>query len=367
MESVAPRQMRSTLMLLVVASTVPVRATDVADGAAHFVAHNHSLDARVGLRWLAQQSPRYPFWMAVPYKSRAAWQAWQPNEMIWERGKFHDEKEARLARAIFYAHCPTRPQRLVVDVGSNTGFFALLAAASGCRSVAFEGAPLIADVLKISRDVNGFRDRFTIINRIVSHERQVGWNGWNAVAASDVKQFEASAISKSKPNAKRDGSPMKMVDAGGAVAISDVVSSDVLYLKMDVEGHEPSAYESARRVLDAHTVFYLLFEVTYYAAPQFTHDSYRPMLTDLLRRGYRLYHLQAMEPDQFPRRGAITSAGCSRKSSGEKQTATCKAELDAWLDIRMKKCKASIHKVHAISCQLDIFATHPVAKWPVRG
>jgi len=352
-------------MLMLLVTTSSVRATDVADGAAHFAAHNHSLDARIGLRWLAQQSPRHPFWMAVPYKSRAAWQAWQPNEMIWERGRFHDEKEAQLARAIFYAHCPTSYQRLVVDVGSNTGFFALLAAASGCRSVAFEGAPLIADVLKISRDVNGFGDRFTIINRIVSHERQVAWNGWNAVAASDVKQFEASAISKTKPNAKRDGSPMKMVNEGGAVAISDVVSSDVLYLKMDVEGHEPSAYESARRVLEEHTVFYLLFEVTYYAAPHFTHDSYRPMLTDLLRRGYRLYHLQSMEPDRFPRRGAITSVGCLSKSTGQKETSICRAQMDAWLDIQVMKCKASINKVRAISCQLDIFATHPLAKWPV--
>ena len=115
-------------LLLLVGTSTSAHAAAVADAAAHFSAHNRSIDSRIGLRWLAHQSPQHPFWMAVPYKSRAAWQAWQPNERIWEQGQFHDTKEALLARAIFYQRCPVlgrsgqyqRPQ-LVVDVGSNTG------------------------------------------------------------------------------------------------------------------------------------------------------------------------------------------------------------------------------------------------------
>jgi len=331
----------------------------LADAAAHFISNNRSTDARIGLRWLAHQSPRYPFWMAVPYKSRAAWQAWYPNENVWERGRFHDEKEALLARAIFYDRCPTNSQQLVVDVGSNTGFFALMAAASGCRAVAFEGAPLIADVLTISRNINDFNDRLTIINRIVSHERKVGWNGWNAVAASDVAQFDSSSISKVKSNAKRDGSPMRLVEEGGAVAISDIVDSDVLYLKMDVEGHEPSVFESARRVFDHHVVSYILFEVTYYVAPQTLDKNYAPMVANLLSRGYHLYHLQAMEPVRFPRRGAITSAACRKDAS-------CQAQFTTWFNARLRKCPGTIGRDHATTCQLDIFAVHPLAKWPIR-
>lgn len=234
----------------------------------------------------------------------------------------------------------------------------MLAVASGCRAVAFEGAPLIADVVRISRDMNGFGDRLTIVNRIVSDERNVGWNGWNAVAASDVAQFESSAISKVKANAKRDGSPMKLVEDGGAVAIADVVREDVLYLKMDVEGHEPSAFRSAKRVFETHTISYLLFEVTYYAAPRFTDGDYAPMIADLLRRGYRLYHLQAMEPVRFPRRGAITSTACRRDAS-------CQAQLSLWLKVQLKKCQGAIKLTRATTCQLDIFAVHPRAQWPL--
>ena len=111
-------------------------------------------------------------------------------------------------------------------------------------------------------------------------------------------------------------------------------------------------------MLDVHTVLYLLFEVTYYMAPKFRDSEYKPMLSDLLRRGYRFYQLQAMGPMSSPRRGAITSARCSRRSE-------CEDELGAWLKTRISGCRGAIDLKKATTCQLDIFAVHPKATWPI--
>lgn len=291
---------------------------------------------RVGLRYM--QAEDKPFWMTVPYKIPL--QASDINEQVWDKGSFYVDTEAECARKIMSTFC--NPAGLVLDIGANSGYFSLLAAASGCRAFAFE--PVIDHVyfIELSAALNGFHDRIQVFNKIVSNMKNVAFNGW--VASSSDASFAMNADQQNKEKAEQEQSSMKTVSKGATVAVDEVVKEDVLYMKVDVEGFEPSVFASAQHLLRHHTVRYILFEMTYYFY-KWTDADYLKILELLDGYGYRLYHIEAVHPIKNPQ-GTLPQGEIGLKRWFDGLKATCDVQ--------------SIHY-----CQANIFAVHSQAKWPL--
>ncbi|PNW78234.1 hypothetical protein CHLRE_09g386756v5 [Chlamydomonas reinhardtii] len=143
-----------------------------------------------------------------------------------------------------FCHHPSQ-RRLVLDVGSNIGYFALLAAAQGCKAQAFDGSLVSLGYLHMSVALNQFQDRVQIFPALVSNTSVVTFDGWNV-------------------NAKGTTSPPGVTT--DVIRIDDVAKEPVLYAKVDVEGWEPSAFATAHRLFtNPRTApWYLFFELTYY-------------------------------------------------------------------------------------------------------
>ena len=309
---------------------------------------------RVGLRYMIHDSPRNPFWMAVPYKMKAAWQANNVNDKIWDLGIMHDRREAQIARAVFSTQCDSarKVQPLVADVGANSGFFSLLALAHGCRASAYEPIDLISRFIQLSVKMNdGFAARFKLYQKIVSAGRNLITNGW--MVRTPGKDEDGASFSAKKKQLHS----FRRVASTSTVSLDDTIDEDVLYLKVDVEGHEPSVFESAQRLLATRRVSYLLFECTYYIR-EFGHRShlYVSIMRSLESQGFLLYHLQGMSinnPTQV-HKGMSDVQGRIQNSSD-------------WFAPVAAACASRVMKTGISFCQLDIFAVHRSAQWPIRS
>jgi FkbM family methyltransferase len=126
-----------------------------------------------------------------------------------------------------------RPGMRCIDVGAQTGFFtglmATLAGPGGAVD-AFEPMP----------------DNFALL------ERNVAENEWHTVRAHHVAAsnkpgaLEMSRVSQMYVAGRVDGAPLVTVPT---VRIDDVVSTPVDVVKLDIEGHEPSALAGMSRLL----------------------------------------------------------------------------------------------------------------------
>ena len=166
-------------------------------------------------------------------------------------------------------------QRLVLDVGANSGFFTMLAAAYGCRVVAFEPHGTWASLMQLSVAANGFGDRVVIHNAVATNETAVVYDGWHAVAppgvdtspqpedvARDARWWKGAGRGNRRGRGSAAQQVMRLANA--TVRVDAVVSNseEVLYMKVDVEGHEPSVLSSARWLLATQRVRFLFFEAT---------------------------------------------------------------------------------------------------------
>jgi len=329
----------------------------VADGQQRY---NFTGSRKIGVRQLSptakHPSDFQPFWMAVPIRYPRGPTI---NDIVWTDGRFYVPREQAIASAVMGPLCK-QPLRgggshaapLVVDVGANTGYFSLLAAACGCRARAFEPRTDMASFIQLSARFNGWGpERLTLFNKVVTHEKNIKFDGWNAIASDQTLSAGAlrrcRAGSKCATDAAAKDSRMASF-RNAAVGIDEVVSEDVLYLKVDVEGHEPSALHSARLLLTSATVHYILFEVTYFLFGVFSTPKYIKLLLWLQRLGYTLYHVETGSLLASP-----SSARLPPTASG----------ITNWLEVRAKACNPQA----VTFCQAgNIFAVHPKALWPLR-
>jgi hypothetical protein len=138
-----------------------------------------------------------------------------------------------------------------VDIGSQLGWFTLLAASCGLHTVAYEADAVNAETLGRSMKLNGWGDRVDII------EERIG------------------------PNTET-------LTGGERIAVA----------KIDVEGAEPDAVRMLWPLIEAGRVDNLLIEMS----PCF-HDGYPKLAADLIGVGYRMHMLPGKKtpPDRFER------------------------------------------------------------------
>lgn len=299
---------------------------------------SRSSDIRVGMRYLTAEA--FPFWMVVPYNMSLP--AGDINEKVWDTGHFYYSLESDIAKKILNTQCTSNfnlPQ-LMVDVGANTGYFALLASSSGCHAIAVEPYKLHTEFLELSKTINGFSTRMKIVPKIVSNEAAVSFDGWSA---SPVNGKGTAKVNEMTATGIQDQAAIHQ--ANSLIRLDDLVQEDVLYLKIDVEGHEPSVFASASDLFVHHVVKYVLFEMTYYLHG-WKDLEYLKVLELLLDQKFKLFHLEAVRPLEEPGRTLPST----------------KDGANEWLQmIKSKECDPSVRHF----CQLNIFAVHPQAQWPL--
>ncbi len=150
------------------------------------------------------------------------------------------------------------PDKLVVDVGANVGYFSAIAAADGCSVVSFEPVPRNVRALHASaRAMLALRQ-----------QRQGGLN-WTIYrnAVSDVTggqvQLETAHATVNAGNYKINTGGASVVGSFSAttVRLDDVIHQDVAFLKIDTEGYEAYVIAGAARLFHTHRVHVVVLEL----------------------------------------------------------------------------------------------------------
>lgn len=131
------------------------------------------------------------------------------------------------------------PDSLLLDIGSQIGWFSLLAASQGVNSIAFDADPEPLYLLGSSAALNGWNDRISREQlRVGPDTEEMKWSG-----------------------------PIRLV-------------------KVDVEGAEDQAIRMLQPLITAQVIDYLLIEIS----PVFA-DYYGDLMVDVTQAGYRPYLL----------------------------------------------------------------------------
>lgn len=141
------------------------------------------------------------------------------------------------------------PGGLMIDVGANYGYFALLWASlhPANRAIAFEPAPANAAALSANIADNGFASRIEVIPAAVGRERG------EVRFSQNTEQSGWSRISETEANGQ--ALPLVTLDeslpaARGAIAL----------LKIDTEGHDWAVLEGASGLFASRRVEVVVFE-----------------------------------------------------------------------------------------------------------
>lgn len=137
-----------------------------------------------------------------------------------------------------------KPQSLIVDIGSNTGYFSLISLAFNCNVIAIEANPVYKKYIDSSIEINDFnKSNFTYYENFASDSKtDIVFDGWSGVEG--IRNENGLSIIK-------------------PIALDDICNNDILLLKIDVEGAEPSVFRSAKNLISNKKIKYIIFELTY--------------------------------------------------------------------------------------------------------
>ena len=176
-------------------------------------------------------------------------------------------------------------KRLTLDVGTNLGFFTNAMLALGCHVWGFEMQPTALSLVQTSACLNKFTHRLELTLGAVSDK------------AERLKMIDASAgnlggIFILKEN---DTSPFVEVESQRLDVLLKDVNESILVMKMDIEGHEPTALKGASRLFEKRMVHNIILEVS----PLVTGiDSAVDMLRQLWQHGFTRVHELHFTPPQ---------------------------------------------------------------------
>jgi len=205
---------------------------------------------------------------------------------------------------------------LVLDVGANLGWFTSYSSAAGCKVIGVEPQPRMLTLINVTLGLNDMnsrldkysndaankkyptmRDRVTILNNIVntdtSQRLKIVYNNGACWACSWV----ASAGPEEQSTNEQFVIP--------PIRLDSVIKQDVLLMKIDIEGYEVRALESAWSSLQKYNVKNILVEWT----PKRWNglhnlDKGTQMLEQLYDIGYTIRHYDLRM--EYPKEGLAT-------------------------------------------------------------
>ena len=159
---------------------------------------------------------------------------------------------------------------LFLDVGANLGVHAVYMARLGCRVIAFEMQPKLADLMRTSLYLNGLDDRVTLINQPVYDIPKTLYFVPIPGNLGGTNVYE-SRTGRSNEVAKE------------AVRIDDVVKERIDLMKIDVEGAEIHALRSMSNLFAKNLVGDIFIEIW---------GSYHEPVNFLFEQGFAPYRVR---------------------------------------------------------------------------
>jgi len=216
----------------------------------------------------------HPFWLVIPGMGSNV-HADNINSELFAEGMIKSfAMEDRLATSIYKRYCKSSAKNLVVDIGSNIGWYSALAIAHGCRAITVDGAKDALMYYAATVEMNGWHKKSSIVNSVVTNQREgtFVFNGWNTFSKDE------SLSLKEKASLYTSQTPRRMDSLVG----DEVVA----YLKVDIEGHEPDGFSSGKILFHTqHTqnkILNVLFEFTYRLSGKSLHNEYKQHVFDML-------------------------------------------------------------------------------------
>jgi len=218
--------------------------------------------------------PPFVATLAHPHLEAASADVYQNDDM--------EKPTGRMFRYLLEKNCLLDDKRaLVVDAGANLGYFSTYAASMGCSVISVEPQPRLLPIINLSKRVNSFQDRMYVYNNIISDNRvdklKINYDTgmcWGCSVVTPAQPGEKSGLGK------------YIIDA---IRLDDVILGDTLLLKVDVEGFEVMAIESANETLEQFTISNILVEWT---PKRWKHSVERgtKLLEKLYDIGYTIRH-----------------------------------------------------------------------------
>ena len=135
----------------------------------------------------------------------------------------------------------------MIDIGAHLGYFGLMSASCGCFVTAVEPNLLHRDLIRLAAHANSWGPRFDVVGQVVSNGTAVGFDGFRVVQSEAKGSLNTEELST-----------MSLTEIIGRGGDGD---DSVLFMKIDVEGHEAAVLESASR-RDLARIGHLYVEVT---------------------------------------------------------------------------------------------------------
>lgn len=187
---------------------------------------------------------------------------------------------------------------IVIDVGALLGDFSIRTALAGCRTVAFEPQSRYAQLVRGAAAISGLSSLVTVVVAAVGENNTVlyyspGTHPGNAMFTAEKMGNDPLAVAI----------PSYRIDS-----VFDE-ETDILLLKIDVEGYDASAILGAEKLIKAHKVHHLIFEFT-----AFWNDKGRGRWLEILQwltalqPAPRLYTMARQETSCYGPLGTATAA-----------------------------------------------------------
>ncbi|KNC80717.1 hypothetical protein SARC_06919 [Sphaeroforma arctica JP610] len=185
---------------------------------------------------------------------------------------------------------------VVLDVGSNSGFYSQLAAVMGYQVVAFDPQPQCAMFVLGAAKLNGIDSRLTILNAFAGSGdgsmvgRRTGcWGTY-----PNYGPWETGQQGKLIEVLRKSGIVEVGMERVPHIGIDKVMDPDkhvVPLMKVDVEGFEDGVFRSMRKMLSAGRVHNIVCELNKNAWKNFnvTHEDACEMLTHMTTFGYKIH------------------------------------------------------------------------------
>uniref|UniRef100_A0A6C0ARF7 Methyltransferase FkbM domain-containing protein n=1 Tax=viral metagenome TaxID=1070528 RepID=A0A6C0ARF7_9ZZZZ len=161
---------------------------------------------------------------------------------------------------------------IIVDVGSNTGYFSMIALSYNFNVFAIEANPVYKKYLEKSIEINNFdKNRLKYFENFASNIKEdVIFDGWSG---------NKNMMSYNEKNMVK------------TIALDDICcDKEILILKIDVEGAEPCVFMSAKNLILNKKIKYIIFELTYIMKDKLQYDQIN-ILPYLQSNDYELFEI----------------------------------------------------------------------------